>query len=71
MHQDLIEIRPLTDSDRLEVTRFLEAEWGGPITVAHASVFRPLEIITTNWTSCAPSDQPVSDIASVSDCVLS
>jgi ribosomal protein S18 acetylase RimI-like enzyme len=44
MHQDLIEIRPLTDSGRLEVTRFLEAEWGGPITVAHGSIFRPADL---------------------------
>jgi GNAT superfamily N-acetyltransferase len=44
MHQDLIQIRPLTDSDRPGVARFMEAEWGGPITVVHASVFRPADL---------------------------
>jgi GNAT superfamily N-acetyltransferase len=44
MRQDLIEIRPLTDFDRPGVERFLEAEWGGPITVAHDAVFRPADL---------------------------
>lgn len=44
MGQDLIEIRPLTDSDRPEVARFLEAEWGGPISVVHDRVFRPADL---------------------------
>jgi GNAT superfamily N-acetyltransferase len=44
MRQELIEIRPLTDSDRPEVARFVEAEWGGPISVVHACVFRPADL---------------------------
>jgi GNAT superfamily N-acetyltransferase len=44
MRQDLIEIRPLTDSDRPEVARFIEAEWGAPVTVVHGSVFRPADL---------------------------
>jgi GNAT superfamily N-acetyltransferase len=44
MRQELIEIRSLTDSDRPEAARFVEAEWGGPISVAHASVFRPADL---------------------------
>jgi ribosomal protein S18 acetylase RimI-like enzyme len=44
MRQDLIEIRPLTDSDRPEVARFIEAEWGGPISVVHDRVFRPADL---------------------------
>jgi ribosomal protein S18 acetylase RimI-like enzyme len=44
MRKALIEIRPLTDSDRPEVARFIEAEWGGPISVVHGSVFRPADL---------------------------
>jgi GNAT superfamily N-acetyltransferase len=43
MGQDLIEIRPLTESDRAEAGRFLEAEWGGLIVV-HGTVFHPAEL---------------------------
>lgn len=44
MRQDLIEIQSLTDFDRPEVARFLEAEWGGPISVVHDRVFRPADL---------------------------
>ena len=44
MLQDPIQIRPLGDSDHAEVARFVDEEWGAPVSVAHGTVFRPAEL---------------------------
>ncbi|HEX4062570.1 MAG TPA: hypothetical protein VHY58_16260 [Streptosporangiaceae bacterium] len=43
MQEDPIQIRPLADSDHAAVVRFVDEEWGAPISVAHGAVFRPAE----------------------------
>ncbi len=39
-----LQVRPLRDSDRAAVARFLGQHWGSPVQVAHGTVFRPAEL---------------------------
>ncbi len=41
MQRDLVQIRPLENSDRATVERYLTGEWEAPVVVAHGTVFRP------------------------------
>jgi GNAT superfamily N-acetyltransferase len=44
MAHEQVLIRPLRDTDRAAVARFIEAEWGALVMVGHGTVFHPAEL---------------------------
>lgn len=44
MPLDQVLIRPLRETDRAAVARFIEAEWGAGVIAVHGTVFRPAEL---------------------------